>query len=361
MPNYLRRWLHRFIPSHFHDPVGLARRLLRTGDPAAVFAMQTALLGLAAAPLDILLQIAEQRRYRKAPAPRFPLLFICGAPRTGTTLVQQVLIDQLPVAFINNLTAVFPRAPLTVNRILRPAAPIPGVAYHSYYGKTVGFSGPNDGLHLWDRWLGADRTKIRTALGPVEQRDMRRFFGAMEQLFGKPIVVKNNNLNAYASLVAEVFDRAFFICMTREPLFLAQSLLRARQDIHGRNDIPYGLAAGSRADPADVVEDVCRQVLYHQQIAQEQQKHIGAERFWIIQYETFCQNPSVLVDAVAVRMLGQPRPAAATRLPPFKTSNTVRMPPERFRQIVATLALLGHLVGETPASDASLTSVPADS
>ena len=321
--------------------------------------MQTALLGLAAAPLDILLQLAEQRRYRKAPAPRLPLLFICGAPRTGTTLVEQVLIDHLPVAFINNLTALFPRAPLTANRIFRPAAAVPGVAYHSYYGKTVGFSGPNDGLHLWDRWLGADRTKIRTALGPVEQRDMRRFFGAMEQLFGRPIVVKNNNLNAYAILVAEVFDRAFFICMTREPLFLAQSLLQARLDIHGRNDIPYGLAGapGSAADSADVVEDVCRQVLYHQQLAQEQQRYIGAERFWIVQYEAFCQNPSALVDAVAVRMLGQPRPPAEPRLPPFTTSNTVRIDPERFRQIAATLARLGHPVAETRASDASLASV----
>jgi len=343
MPNLLRRWLHRFIPSHFHDPVGLARRLLRTGDPAAVFAMQTALLGLAAAPLDLLLQIAERRRYRNAPAPRLPLLFICGAPRTGTTLVQQVLIDHLPLAFINNLTAVFPRAPLTANRIFRSAAPVPGDAYHSYYGKTVGFSGPNDGLHLWDRWLGTDRTKIRTSLGPAEQRDMRRFFGAMEQLFARPIVVKNNSLNAYAGLVAEVFDRAFFICMTREPLFLAQSLLQARLDIHGRNDVPYGLAGtpGARADSTDAVEDVCRQVLYHQQVIQEQQSHIGAERFWIVQYEAFCQDPSALVDAVAVRVLGQPRPPK-TRLPPFPTSNTVRIDPERFRQIAATLARLGH-------------------
>lgn len=349
MPNFLRRWLHRFIPSQFPDPVGLTRRLLRTGDPAALFAMQTALLGVAAAPLDMVLQVAEERRYRNATAPRLPLLFLCGAPRSGTTLVHQVLINHLPVAFINNLTAVFPRAPLTANRIFRPAAPLRGSAYHSYYGKTVGFSGPNDGLYLWDRWLGADRTRIRTSLTPVEQRDMRRFFGAMEQIFGRPIVAKNNILNACASLVAEVFDQAFFICMTREPLFLAQSQLQARMDIHGGEDIPYGLAgaSSSRPDSTDVVEDVCRQVLYHQGIAQEQQSRVGAERFWIVQYEDFCQNPSALVDAVAVRVLGQPRPPAATRLPPFAVSDTVRVDPERFRRIAATLGRLGHPAAET--------------
>jgi hypothetical protein len=343
MPKLFRRWLHRFIPSHFHDPVGLARRLLRNGDPAAVFAMQTALLGLAAAPLDMLLQIAEQRRYRNAPDPRLPLLFICGAPRTGTTLVEQVLIDHLPFTFINNLTAVFPRAPLTANRIFRPV-PRGGNGYHNYYGKTVGFSGPNDGLHLWDRWLGKDRTKIRGSLTPEEQVDMRRFFGAMEQLFGRPILAKNNSLSACASLVARVFDRAYFICMTRDPLYLAQSQLKARLDIHGRDDIPYGLSqsAGNGSASTDVVEDICRQVLFHEQIVREQQSRIGTERFWVVQYEAFCQNPSALVDEVATRVLGQPSPIGAARLPAFTASTRVRIEPERFSQIAETLRRLGH-------------------
>ena len=348
MPNLFRRWLHRFIPSHFHDPVGLARRLIRTGDPAAVFAMQEALLGLIAAPLDMLLQIAEQRRYRNAPDPRLPLLFICGAPRTGTTLVEQVLLDQLPFGFMNNLTGVFPRAPLTANRIFRPGVPRGGAPYHNYYGKTVGFSGPNDGLHLWDRWLGTDRTKIRDSLTTEEQVEMRRFFGAMEQLFGRPILAKNNSLSACANLVAEVFDQAYFICMTRDPLYLAQSQLKARLDIHGRDDIPYGLsqAAANGAASADVVEDICRQVLFHEQIVREQQARVGAERFWIVQYEAFCQNPSALVDRVAAEVLGQPRPPGTPLIPPLTVSQSVRIGPERLRQIETTLARLGHASAE---------------
>jgi hypothetical protein len=259
-----------------------------------------------------------------------------------------VLIKHLPVAFINNLTAIFPRAPLTANRLFRPAAPARGGAYHSYYGKTVGLSGPNDGLHLWDRWLGADRTQVRTSLTPKEQRDMQRFFGAMEQTTARPILVKNNNLNACASLVAEVFQQAVFICMTRDPLFLAQSLLQARAHIHGREDLPYGLARppGSGPASADVVEDVCRQVLYHERVAQEQQSRLGPQRFWIVPYETFCQNPSALVEAVAVKVLGQPAPLVATRLPPFTVSDTVRIDPARFAEIAATLTRLGHTATE---------------
>jgi hypothetical protein len=343
MPRFARRLLHRFIPSHFHDPMGLAQRLIRTGDSAALFAMQSALLALLAAPLDMVLQVAEQRRYRKVPDPRLPLLFICGAPRTGTTLVEQVLIRHLPFAFINNLTAIFPRSPLTANRIFQPAARAREDSFHSYYGKTVGFAGPNDGLHLWDRWLGSDRTKVRTSLTATEQRNMRRFFGAMEQLYCKPILAKNNNLNACAALVAEVFQHAFFICMTRDPRFLAQSQLRARLEIHGRGDVPYGLtlesAEASGSSPA-VIEDVCRQILYHQQLAREQLERIGPERFWIVEYETFCRNPSGLVEAVANKVLGQPCSADARQLPAFRLFNSIRIEPDRFREIEVTLARL---------------------
>jgi hypothetical protein len=323
--------------------VGLARRLLRTGDPAALFAMQTALLGLAAVPLDWVLQFAEARRYRNAPAPRLPLIFICGAPRSGTTLVEQVLIQQLPVAFINNLTAIFPRSPLTANRLFRPVASRRS-AYHSFYGKTVGFSGPNDGLHLWDRWLGSDRSLAPTSLTPEDRSEMRRFFGAMEQVFGQPILVKNNNLNACASLVAEVFEQSTFICMTREPLFLAQSLLQARLDIHGGENFAYGLTgpAGATSDSPNATEDVCRQALYHHRLAREQESRIGSQRFWIVQYETFCRDPSALVEAVATRVLGQPPAPTGTRLPPFSVSNTVRIDPSRFAELAATLERLGH-------------------
>ncbi len=340
MPNYFRRWFHRFVPSHFHDPVGLAVRLFRTKDPAALFAMQSALLGLVAAPLDMLLQAEEQRRYRRASPPRLPLVIVCGAPRTGTTLVQQVLIDQLPLAFINNLTAIFPRSPLTANRIFRPRPHAQGVGYHSYYGRTAGFSGPNDGLHLWDRWLGQDRTRIRSSLTTTERGAMQRFFGAMEQLYAKPIVAKNNSLNTCARLIADVLERAHFICMVRDPVYLAQAQLRARLDIHGADDIPYGLTGepGPPHESGNVVEDVCRQVLFHQRVAAEQQRQLGEDRFWIVAYEDFCQNPSALVDRVATRVLGLPQ--SATRLPPFTVSNTIRLDPERFRQIADTLSRL---------------------
>src|SRR5262249_45460471 len=103
-----RQLLHRYVPAHFHDPVGLALRLVGTGDPAAWFAMGAAAAGVAAAPLDAALSPLERRFVAKAAArgpARHPLILICGPPRSGTTIVYQTLINHLPLAYFSNLTA----------------------------------------------------------------------------------------------------------------------------------------------------------------------------------------------------------------------------------------------------------------
>ncbi len=105
----------------------------------------------------------------------------------------------------------------------------------------------------------------------------------------------NNNLNATAHLVAECLPEARFLCLTRNRRDLAQSLFRARQEIHGAADQPYGLADSHR-DGADPIESVCRQIEMFEQLAREQQDRLG-ERFQLVEYEAFCRDPATLDEA----------------------------------------------------------------
>ncbi len=343
-PPGMRRLLHRFLPAHFADPVGLARRLLRSGSPEARFAMALSALGLAATPVDLLLSPLERRRYRRARPPRLPLIFVCGPPRSGTTVVAQTLIRFLPVAYLTNLTAVFPTAPLTAGRLFGVAPRNDRVSPVSYYGRTAGFWGPNDALHLWDRWLGTDRTVRRTALTGAEADGLARFFGACEALHGRPVLNKNNSLSTCAALVADALPTAHFVCMSREPVYLAQSLLQARRQIHGSAAVPYGvaLADGPEPAPADPIEDVCRQVRRHAATAEEQRAAVGDERFWIVDYEAFCADPAQLVARIARDVLGAPADLTALRraVPPLAASRRRTVAQAEFRDLEATLARL---------------------
>jgi hypothetical protein len=335
----LRRSLHSFVPSHFRDPFGLLVRLLKSRDPAARFALVSAAAGLALTPVDLLLAFVESRRHERAVPPERPIIFVCGPPRSGTTLVEQVLISHLPVAWLNNLTSLFPRAPLTANALFgRFLASVSTPSYESYYGKTAGLNRPNDALYLWDRWAGSDRTRPPEALTEEARTAMWRFFGACEQFYGKPLVTKNNSLDTYAHLVAEVLENAYFICLNREPVYLAQALLRARHDIHGSSATAYGVddAAGEPSD--DVIRDVCRQVTFHNHRIAEQERRIGGKRFWVISYEAFCADPRSFVNRVASEILHCECESSFSVPARFEHTNRVRIGEAEFARIQRTLA-----------------------
>ncbi len=297
-PGWLRRAIHPFVPADFHDPIGLARRLLKNPDPAARFAIRAAAAAPLAIPMDVLLTPFERRMYREAGAPTRPIVLVCGSARSGTSLAAQLLIRNLLVAFFDNLASVFPRSPLTARRLLGQRLHRSLIAYRSYYGRTSGWSAPNDALNLWDRWLGRDRSRVPERLDDKTSAEMSAFFGAFERETGLPVVAKNNALNASAHLVSGALPTARFICLQRSRNSLALSLYRARIDMHGAATVPYGLTSGDVRRPDDGMEDICRQVLYHERLAREQQARIGAERFMIVRYEDICREPRSFVETV---------------------------------------------------------------
>ncbi len=252
-------------------------------------------------PFDQIFAGFETGRLRRAKPPERPIVLVCGPPRSGTTLLVQVLVASLRVAYMNNLTAIFPCSPLFTSYLHPRPLRNDSVAFRSFYGKTRGLSGLNDGLHLWDRWLGPDRTRIPEPLDEPRARALRRFFGALEARFDRPVVNKNNNLNVCARHVADVLPTATFICLRRDPLFLAQSLLLARRMIHGDDRVSYGVDDPARPPCDDPIADVCRQVRFYSRVEQQQFDLIGPERFWRISYEEFCREPGAIVAKVAER------------------------------------------------------------
>ena len=323
--SWLRRALHSFLPSGLHDPIGLARRLTKSGDAAALFALRAAALGPVFLPLDLLLTPFEGRRYRHAAPPRLPIIVVCGCARSGTTIAAQ-LLQRLPVAYFTNLTSIFPRSPLTAEAAFGRFLPAAKPQLHNFYGRTSGWTGANDALYLWDRWLGSDRARIPETISPAARAAMIAFFGARESQTGRPALVKVNALNASAHLVADALPTARFICIQRSRVALAMSLLKARQEIHGRADIPYGLMPPDARPSGDPVDDVCRQVVFHENLARQQQERLGADRFRIVPLDAIRADPDAFVEQVARDYLGEAAviPRTGVRLEDRSAANDPR-------------------------------------
>ncbi len=142
-------------------------------------------------PLDLLLQRTERRYIGLRNCRRrsgWPLLFICGPPapaRRSSTRRWSITGRRIS----RTSAALFPRPPLSAHRLLERFVRRPKQAtYRSYYGRTAGLAGTSDALHLWDRWLGADRSHAPAAIPADQQQAMQDFFAACSQLFCRPLV-----------------------------------------------------------------------------------------------------------------------------------------------------------------------------
>ena len=323
-----------------NDPVGLIRRMLTSGKKAAPFTLWLTGISILATPIDWLLQRFETKTRAKVSGQTAgPHIFICGPARSGTTLVYQVLANNLDVAYVRNFTVAFSRSPVLISRFLtRKSADHKAQEYENYYGKTAGMQSPSEANHLWNQWVDVDTSDFRTVLSPEGASNMADFFNSFSASENKPTLSKNNNANAFAEIVSESLENAYFICMKRETRYLAQSLLQARIEINGNVAQSYGVTNTSiDADETGPVDQVLEQIDYLNNLADAQQRRVGEDRFWIVDYEDFCNNPAALLQRVNTEILGNSDKDARFSVQDIKHNNRCTNA-EIFNQIESTLA-----------------------
>lgn len=312
MPNSktVRHWFRRFVPSHINDPVGLVRRLLASGSKTAKFTLITTGLGILLSPLDYLISKIE-RQSSSPTEPCGPHIFICGPARSGTTLLYQILAENLEVAYTQNLSSLFPRSARTsvwlCQKLLPPASRRKVGEYANYYGKTYGFSAPSEANFLWNQWVDTDKSGFRTVVSDASMQKAAEYYRTLSCMNKLPTLAKNNNANVFASALHQQLDNSYFICTRRDTKFLAQSLITARLTINGDIEHSYGVVdTNDDRDLNNPYDEVLEQIAYLNLQAQRQQDIIGKSNFWIVDYEETCNNPTELVNRIRQEILKSP-------------------------------------------------------
>jgi len=337
---------------NFQNPLGLVFRMLTSGKRAAYAALFHEALRLAARPVDAILKGRESRTISSALPSDLPVVLIVGAPRSGTTLVYQTLARYLDVSYVTNMTSMFPQSPLTSSRMLRWLPKRASADFHNFYGQTAGLSGPNDGFSLWNKWLGDDRYVPRTVLTDSEQQTMRQFFHAWHNTFRKPFLNKNNRNTGCLDLLSRVIPQATFVVIRRNPLLVAQSLIKAREQVQGDKTVGWGLHSHSSettGDPLSYVDDVCDQIVQIERQLDDQLLHIPADRLIEITYEGFCEDPAASLRHVSRRIPGLELKEVliAAELKPFEASARITLTEDELSRLLAGLK---HRRPKTPAS-----------
>jgi hypothetical protein len=242
-------------------------------------------------------------QYVEKSPPAHPSVFILGVPRSGTTLLTQVLAQTFEIGYVSNLMAAFWRAPLVGLRlqqqVLDTSEP-PDFA--SEFGRTRGSSGIHEFGYFWSEALCYKELFNSAAArsGTVDWDNLSAVLAGIVNQAQQPFLYKNVLLNWHAADLQEHLDKSVFVVIRRDLAETAVSLLRMRDGMLGTRDkwvsakpATYPLLAERTA-----LEQVAGQVLGIQQEIDEQVSRLDASRVIELEFEEFCRDPSAGMEAV---------------------------------------------------------------
>ena len=172
------------------------------------------------------------KKYSYQPLKHQPV-FIIGAPRTGSTILYQTITNQLDVLYVDNLVCKFYSNFFfgfwLSNKLFKQRA---HNCFKSKHGSTKGLHAPSECGAFWYRWLPKDRHFIDyNDITDKMVKEIKREIATIINYYNKPIVFKNLNTGQRMRLIQRCFPNAKFIFIKRDPLFTAQSILKAKRQI----------------------------------------------------------------------------------------------------------------------------------
>lgn len=237
----------------------------------------------------------EQYRYRELEE-KLPNVHVIGVPRSGTTLLLQLIISHFSVGYINNFIARFWKAPVSGIRISRN---LWGDDYKSELSSELGSTdrvrGPNEFNYFWYDMLGyrGHLQKSDEQAAKIDWQRVAKVLKNMTWAFEKPIVFKSFMLGWHARWLQQQLDKTCFIWIRRDPTDNALSLLDMRRKLFGTIDKwasfkPKNYDALKELSP---YEQVAGQVFYLEKAYEKQLKKLPESNYVVFDYKDICREP----------------------------------------------------------------------
>lgn len=280
--------------------------------------------------------------------PTRPVVFVMGPPRSGSTLLSQVLAATEAFGVTNNFVARFWRAPAVGIRLDLALNP-PGrtATFQSNRGRTSGVSEPHEFGYYWSSWfdLGQESHALSPqVLARVDTVGLKRSLAAMESASGKPLMFKNNTWFTFqANWLARQFPTSIVVACERDPFFVAQSIYAQRLAL-GAADRWWSMRPSTYATLQGLspLEQVAAQAV---DITREMQKTLALmppERLIRADYRRLCGEPRRLTEEVlrACAAIDGNMSYSIEHIPErFETTDRIRLDP-------TDAEALQHLVAE---------------
>ncbi|MGH3050076.1 MAG: sulfotransferase, partial [Gaiellaceae bacterium] len=224
-------------------------------------------------------------------------------PRSGTTLLHQVIATGLDVGYVNNLVAAFWRAPVYGLRLSRKL----GLdeldsSFESGFGRTRGIAEPHEFGYFWNGHLRYPDLCERPEghEGTIDWAGLRRVLVNMAHASGRPFVLKPMLLMWHLERMLAEMPRTCFVWIRRDAKQTALSLLSMRHALFGTLDRWASLRPGGPdwLDGEPPWRQVAAQVLVLERVLEDAAARIGDESLVTIRYEELCTGPREALERV---------------------------------------------------------------
>lgn len=247
----------------------------------------------------------ERRCLRAADPSGLRAVFIVGPPRSGTSLLYELLVTRFGFSYFSNLAHRLPRTPAAATRLGARWIRRWRGRFESDYGHIAGWGAPNEGGWIWRRWLPEEHWLGADAADRLPAETMRRTAASIAETLGGPLLNKNVMHSAHMLVLDRVFPGCLFIETERALADVARSMLKARDEAGDPaawlSVKPRGWEAFRDANP---VEQVCAQTLLtHREIAIDAAA-LGGDRLLRVRYADLCAAPNEELDRIKSFLAG---------------------------------------------------------
>jgi len=258
-------------------------------------------------------------------------VFIVGLQRSGTTLFNQLLINHFDFAYPSNFLARFWNAPLTALLLQDNLNFQSRVSYESNLGYTEGLSGPHEFGYFWRHWFPWDSFEDTFQKSSIDNEKFAALMKGMQQMEDKPWVFKNlHKVNFQIETLHQLFPRAVFLYIKRDPLYVMQSTYQSRLELFGDVQEWFGIQPPEyeklKSEP--VMKQIAGQLHYSERYIENSLEQIDPKHIFKIDFEHLVADPQKALDALkgffeknAIKIKTSSEP----KLPSLKNSNQIRL------------------------------------